>query len=46
MDDHSALGTTIREITSNLKERNTSASEITQSHIDQIKKVLKSKIKK
>ena len=39
MDEHSVLGRTIREITSNLKERNTSASEITQSHIDQIKKV-------
>ena len=39
MDAHSVLGRTIREITSNLKERNASASEITQSHIDQIKKV-------
>ena len=39
MDEHSVLGRTIREITSNLKEKITSASEITQSHIDQIKKV-------
>ena len=39
MDDRSALGTTIREITLDLKERNTSAREITQTHIDQINKV-------
>ena len=39
MEDRSALGTTIREITLDLKERNTSAREITQTHIDQINKV-------
>ena len=39
MDDHSALGRTIREITLELKERKASAREITQTHIDQINKV-------